>query len=701
MARSTARDRQSADFYEDGTFAGMTLREQAEASSMSSAGVRRLRRLEQNRRNISEVATDQSLTDYINNTVNAAHVTGPSGNTGGRVASYNQQKQGAQHDAVAKAAEAAGVPLQYMEGKDVYALNTGFGASGATDLYNSGYEYAGAKAAPGEYTRFKEQPKGNWYDPGNIIKMAVTTAIGAGVGGAFAGGATALGAGSSAAGVAGGVGSGLGSGYVAGARGTDLLKAGAIGAVSPLLSKVPGLRDPNLVSSFGRGTLTDVISQGVSDGKIDFGKALKSGALGTAMDVGKDLLGDAKQTNDGNLKEGVDTIDNGRTMSPDDITRLTNTSDLYGLLGDKGLLSKIGIDLSGDNGGLFSENGYLNTDYIGGGLDFLGLGDRPMENNPTELAKKAQAEINAIESEGLSVAETGAKIKAIEDQFFADTARYDERGLKFLERGNSKRTGIYEFENEGPTAGTGFMDTLKNAVGAGDYASGDLASIAPGVDIQDPTFTPEDDPAFREYMSRNPTASIDTSNTEITDSIFPEIAPPQESTPVYSPDEQEDYVPAAELDGSQEFTPEEYPPEDYQPAAEEVDDYVPAEYQKEFVDIETDAGGGGGGGYPAGGDIGLPTGRPYSKEDDEELFRLASILKIEGVPKDMATAALTRMKGLLSRKEQSRVQGDVTALRDEESSRYIQRYKGDTKKAVRAAAAPDPVQDAINGALAG
>ena len=74
-------------------------------------------------------------------------------------------------------------------------------------------------------------------------------------------------------------------------------------------------------------------------------------------------------------------------------------------------------------------------------------------------------------------------------------------------------------------------------------------------------------------------------------------------------------------------------------------------------------------------------------------------MKIEGLPADIATAVQARIKGMLTQREQARVEGDATAMLDEQSSRYIQRYKGKDKKEVRAAAEPDAIQAAIEEAL--
>jgi hypothetical protein len=128
------------------------------------------------------------------------------------------------------------------------------------------------------------------------------------------------------------------------------------------------LEAKNIGGSLARGVARDAVTQAIVDGKLDIQDAIEAGLINVGVDMGVDLFKDSMDTNDGALEEGVDTVD-GKAMDAADVERLTNTTDLYGLLGENGLLGKLGLDV-----------GYLPTDLVGDALDGLGIGTRPYQD---------------------------------------------------------------------------------------------------------------------------------------------------------------------------------------------------------------------------------------------------------------------------------------------------------------------------------
>jgi hypothetical protein len=169
-----------------------------------------------------------------------------------------------------------------------------------------------------------------------------------------------------------------------------------------------------------------------------------------------------------------------------DIERLTNTSDLYGLLGEEGLLSKLGVNV-----------GYMPTDWAGDAFDFIDnvlgttLGDRP-QVNVVKSAEKAVKEIEAIQADGsLPVEVVAERIKNVKDQFLRDTARYDERFFDlFTPRGDSPMSGIWETNPYASTGGT--------FTGFPTGGNGGLPSTAPGTTYTSTTEPTPEGPAASE-----------------------------------------------------------------------------------------------------------------------------------------------------------------------------------------------------------
>jgi hypothetical protein len=226
------------------------------------------------------------------------------------------------------------------------------------------------------------------------------------------------------------------------------------------------LRAQNPVGSLARGTLTSAVGQAIMNGEISLEDALKGGLITLGVDTVTDVFGDVRQTNDGNLIPGVDTLD-GRLITQADVDRLTNTSDVYTLLGPEGILSQLtGLDVP-----------YLPTTWAGNALDFVddilgtNLGGRPIVDPGGRFGEELEARYDEIEGnrlsenqanlqeynsgnisyeellkrnmEGMDFAKTA--LDAAEENFLRNTQRYDERFFDvFTPRGESPLVGIYE-----------------------------------------------------------------------------------------------------------------------------------------------------------------------------------------------------------------------------------------------------------------
>jgi hypothetical protein len=120
----------------------------------------------------------------------------------------------------------------------------------------------------------------------------------------------------------------------------DIIKSAATGALtSGMLNDVlPGADLDNFAGAFARGTYNELISTGIMEGELaSLDDMIKSGGIQTLTEIALDVFTDADQTK----KESLDADDtvNGKPMTQADIERLTDTSDMYGLLGDNGLLT--------------------------------------------------------------------------------------------------------------------------------------------------------------------------------------------------------------------------------------------------------------------------------------------------------------------------------------------------------------------------
>ena len=290
-------------------------------------------------------------------------------------------------------------------------------------------------------------------------------------GGGFVGGlvAGALGGGTSAT-----------FGSVASGQGFDpeeIAKGALTGAASGWLSE-GGLSElvgdnaftqvydsPNVVGAFTKGAVNDALISG-AQGDFDLEDSALAGLVNVGTRIVGDIFADADQTKDGSITQDT-TVDGVRLgdMPPLEraqaFARLSNSTDLYGLLGEGGLLDTIGI----------SGVGYLPTDYIGDAMNFLGIGD------PVEGVRKAQEErqqkIDDL-SPALSAEQRAEAIAGIDREYEAEIQRFDERDFIIdRTRGEGEQSGIWEFNDVLPSSGgTTFQDIILGGspeVGGGPY----------------------------------------------------------------------------------------------------------------------------------------------------------------------------------------------------------------------------------------
>ena len=144
---------------------------------------------------------------------------------------------------------------------------------------------------------------------------------------------------------------------------------GVVSALPESVGKV--YNAPNVGGSLLRGATTTTLDQAIRD-DFDLGGIAKGALVNVGMDVLKDGFLDADQTNDAHEMLNDNELVHGSQISPEDALRLEDTTDLYGMLGKNGLLSKIGLDV-----------GYMPTDWVGEGIDFVaGFGERAFITGP-------------------------------------------------------------------------------------------------------------------------------------------------------------------------------------------------------------------------------------------------------------------------------------------------------------------------------
>ena len=455
--------------------------------------------------------------------------------------------------------------------------------------------------------------------------------------------AMATGGGSLLAAIGGGAVGGAAGGLMNDLSGTDLLKAAAAGGVGAglnagVLNDLPGYNLQNVAGSAVRGTTNDVVMQAVRNGEIDFKDALQAGLLNVGFDVAGDALGDARQTNPDAAQFENEYVNGQRIgdMSAAEVARISNTTDLYGILGENGLLSKLGMDV-----------GYMPTDYLGDALGFLGMG--------TPIVGQAAAEerFNQRVSEGMSE-------NAALEMYNQETSRYDERFFDVTsERGNSPLTGIWENNPMAASSGGSISTTgLEGAAGGGStgragFDTGSLPS-SNSTPITDELFG-NSGPADRDILRG--------SNVE-----QPPAAPVQDAPqelPQAPVQDEPNWMTEDELLGGTDGEGE-LPDLNGDGATQLPSDPVGQAQVEELV-----TGGGGGGGLPE-----------YTRQFrtvgsvDAELFRLARIPKVVRLDAAGFTELQSAMRALQARKA-AITEGDVTVGVDPESSDYVTRVEED------------------------
>jgi len=532
----------------------------------------------------------------------------------------------------------------------------------------------------------------------------------------------------------------LESTLVAGAKG------GVTGGLTHGLTEIPGvgnvLKADNFGGAFASGATNDLVKQAIMTGEISLEDAAKAGLINMGVETAKDVYDDTVFTADGNLEVDVDKVNHklltdnatiaaetGRPLLSD----ISNSTDLYGLLGNEGALSQLtGWDI-----------GRMPTTWLGNGLKALGLADRPIydpdnaegdardvrnaESEATYRDTMDEATISAgtgeiSESEWRSIERTAAEqfrneVAATQAYYIQHTAPYQEEFFDITsERGDSPLFGIHTENPYGKTSTSGFFSSF----GKQEGAPTSISTGVPSYDVED-VFTPENDPEFKAYMEQNPTASVDTNNTTIVDQLFPETVAPEMTGDTLSMDnrgygdlvfpdgtikapQQEQEVPQDNLlDGDLVFDEGIVPQDellngmdfsgivtgDPDPLPEVEPNPIPeddAVFDPEPEPLPTSTPTGGGGGLPTN----LPKEtREILAEEEEEIFRLARVMQVMSLDERQAQSVRERIAALLEKRSRYAT-GDITGGVDKKATADIQREVMDPD-----APRKDPIQAAI------
>jgi hypothetical protein len=189
-------------------------------------------------------------------------------------------------------------------------------------------------------------------------------------------------------------------------------------------------QDKSFAGAFTRGATREAVNSAVRGGELDLQDIAEAGLGRMGFEVLGDIFRDASQTNDENvLKHSSFDGQHFSQYTPEEqaelLKRLTDTTDLYGLLGPNGALSKMGIDVA-----------YMKTDALGDVLNFFGFG----EEYDTQAFKDTLARAQSQMDQGLLSPEEAQQM------LYAEAGRYDQRFFDpFAEKGNnSDMTGIWE-----------------------------------------------------------------------------------------------------------------------------------------------------------------------------------------------------------------------------------------------------------------
>jgi hypothetical protein len=266
----------------------------------------------------------------------------------------------------------------------------------------------------------------------------------------------------------------------------NTLAAAATAGIINLADSLPVIgelyQDKSFAGAFTRGSINDLVKQGIQEGSIDLGDAARAGLIQTGFEVGVDVLGDAIQT--GNVDRLSRETLNGAPISQQDLDRLADTADLYGLLGPDGALAKLGFDV-----------GYLPTGPLGDLLGSLGF-----ENIRGDFDQAWEQRDERI-ANGMGVQEAN-------DLYYQEVARYDQRFFNPLQpKGESDFAGIWE---ENPLAYTG-------TIISGNWGTEGEGANVPAFDIG-VRFDSEGN-AFTDTFNFNPDTNTFESPQEIEEEI--------------------------------------------------------------------------------------------------------------------------------------------------------------------------------------
>jgi hypothetical protein len=279
-------------------------------------------------------------------------------------------------------------------------------------------------------------------------------------------------------------------------------------------------QDKSFAGAFTRGATREAINSAVRDGELNLGDITKAGLGRMGFEVLGDIFRDASQTNDENvLRHSSFDGKHFSQYTPEEqnelLKRLHDTTDLYGLLGPNGALSKMGIDVA-----------YMKTDALGDVLNFFGFG----EEYDTQAFKDTLARAQSQMEQGLLSPEEAQQM------LWAEAGRYDQRFFDpFAEKGNnSDMTGIWEnfseayrdsgvasalidWANDPGTAGQefSFAPTTPEEPEFADVNEDTVNAADP--DIEDPFVDTTQDPIVEDVVEEQPPGNSDGQTSSPTD----------------------------------------------------------------------------------------------------------------------------------------------------------------------------------------
>ena len=308
------------------------------------------------------------------------------------------------------------------------------------------------------------------------------------------------------------------------------------------------------------------------------------------------------------------------------------------------------------------------TDYVGDALNVIGMGSREVIDPTGEITKKHQEMLDGVGSDPtLSFEERNARIKNIEDSFYRETQRYDERFFDLTSpRGDSPMQGIFE---KNPNKVT---DTSTGSVAGIDSGSLEGSQTLPGEVDYSSDLTPLTDVEFSDFMGRNPTASI-TDDTIVSEEELLGAQDPFQGVPVggeeqpLNPSPPELGQPTLPTGGEETTLPpggsqtQPFPPSDTTAPLEPTD--LPTSTTPPSTSTQ--------GGAPAAA---LRAVEERKAANDEEMFRLARVMEIVPLNPEQKKSIMKRIQELQG--ENRGMLGDITAKADKQTTELVQRLEG-------------------------